>query len=861
MSTALVGPSDDRLNYYELDPGLQSLVARSTVALVRAAKVGPLPGSSEARVDSVYRAEHRNYCPGAAYECEEVFAYCSGTLIDGDTVITAGHCFSAAELDGSVPCDGTAVVFNFRMDAEGRRSPILYDRDVYYCHEILAARAPSCPSSGRSLSCSGPGDTSCGAGASCQPSLLAGSTNHFCRCDPAAGGEAWCRGDGDATATCELADGVGSCRSQCTEPMSNDFAVFRIKRERTDTVPSAVSEPHAPVPVVRAAGSRALAHDTPIWTIGHGSGLPVKVSPDAVIADPVVGVPNLPANARRLSSRWTSQDGFPERHFYSHSDTLGGNSGGGTFVRRGGDYALAGILVAGWGSSCILDQLNPFTAPPHAHCRDASGCLVEDFVRPSPSAGSVHVLADFAIDTLCDGGTAHSLCGTAPAVSPVPYVPRPAPTTPERRGGASCSSGGDARGGAMLFVAIVLAMLVRRRRAMALLLVSACSSEAAPSDAGVDARSQMPPELAEVRFAHRYVATAVLPRAREGRHGVDLDGDGEVDNALGALADALASVGLDLNAVLYDSVSSGRWVVLGRFEMDGEGGGALRLFRGVAGEPPDPTGLGSHRVEGNAVAVLRGSYDPSFEAELSADEANLWVPLPGGESVLSLRDARARGAMTSLRATMQLGGLVSTEQVDDLVGAVLREFEDDPRLSALDADEDGEVTVLELRDHPAVGPLLRPDVDTDADGSPDHFSVGVRVDWSRTAFDAPELATRSARREKAGDAGTAAAMCAPDPCADATDCGACNARSECGWCAGELGCVARARESECTSDGHVWADRITECEDCTSRTTCDECVGRNAFCGWCPGTGCVADSSAASLACGGDYRRVFDGCE
>jgi len=895
VSAPLVGPTDERRNWYELDPELQSLVQRSTVALVRPNKIRPIPGSSEAQIESVYRTEHRNYCEGTAFECEEVFAYCSGTLIDGDTVVSAGHCFTAAELDGSVPCDNTAVVFNFRMEAEGRRAPILLDRDVYYCHEILVARAPSCPTVGRMEVCSGPGDTSCGPGATCEPSLLAGSTNHFCRCDASdpTAAEAWCRGDGDATATCEASGGSTSCETHCTEPVSNDFVVFRIKRERAGTAPTPVSAPYAPVAVAR---TRPMPHDTPIWTIGHGSGLPVKVSADAVIAEPVVGFPNQPRNQRRLMPTWMNLDGHPDRHFYSHSDTLGGNSGGGTFVRDASGYALAGILVAGWGSSCPTQLLNPFGGTPHAHCRDEmSDCLREDFIAPSPRAGSIHVWADFAVDSLCDGGTPHALCGTAAPVVPGAYVPSPAPRESGGSGsGASCSSAVDARDGAWLVLALVAWGLRRRAarvessratstRAMStygtsnlpmrvvisaslgLLALGACGADDPASDAGVDASAPpMPEELEDVRFSHRYVATAVLPRVRTGEVGLDLDGDGTIDNALGALTTALHAGGFDLNALLYESIVNGRWIVLGRFEMDGDGSGALRIFRGITGDGPDPSGAGMHRVDGSsAVAVLRGTYTSSFDAELATDSATLWAPLPSGEVALPLRAVRAEGTLTSLRSSMQLGGLLAREDLNDLLGALVREFGDDPRLNALDADEDGEVTPLELRDHAVIGPLLQPDVDVDGDGESDHFSVGVRIDWVRAAFDAPELeSTRDARRTKSGDAGVdRGAMCEPDPCADATDCAACNARPECGFCSSELGCVLRTREAECTMDGGTWADRVTECVDCASRSTCGECIGRNAFCAWCPGMGCVSDTAGAALACGGDYRRFADGCE
>jgi hypothetical protein len=403
---------------------------------------------------------------------------------------------------------------------------------------------------------------------------------------------------------------------------------------------------------------------------------------------------------------------------------------------------------------------------------------------------------------------------------------------------------------------LVLVASRRRSRGIVAFLVG-CSTGVSPTDAGVDAPVLVEPSV-EPRFVREYAVAGIFPTG-PAEVGVDLDGDGDVDNALGAVSRVLSESGLNVNRVLFDAVRSGRWPMLAQLSMDGEGRAALRIFRGTEGDSPDPSGNGLYRVDGPARAAFFGTYEPSLEVDLSASRAAMWAPTPGGEVGLPLVEARVRGPLTPLDATVQLGGLLTEGDLNRALGVVLEAFESDPRIAELDADEDGEVTPLELRDHAVLGPLLRPDVDLDGDGVPDHFSVGVRLDLVRGHIDDVTASERS-RRHKSGDAGVPMSMCTPDPCADAVDCAACNARPECGWCTGEFGCVERSRQSECESNGDTWADRLTECVDCTSRSTCEDCVRRNAFCGWCPSMGCVHDTGAVSLACAG-YRRVGDACE
>ncbi|MCB9619661.1 MAG: trypsin-like serine protease [Sandaracinus sp.] len=132
---AILG-NDDRQQWFEAG-SMQGVVQQSTVMLVPAASVS---SGTEVRTRLTYSARVDGLCTDEAFACEESLGSCSGTLIDGHTVVTAGHCFSSlASIRAGGSCNGTAVVFNWRMESGGNRAQVLRSRDVYYCHEVLAA--------------------------------------------------------------------------------------------------------------------------------------------------------------------------------------------------------------------------------------------------------------------------------------------------------------------------------------------------------------------------------------------------------------------------------------------------------------------------------------------------------------------------------------------------------------------------------------------------------------------------------------------------------------------------------------------------------------------------------------------------
>lgn len=110
-----------------------------------------------------------------------------------------------------------------------------------------------------------------------------------------------------------------------------------------------------------------------------------------------------------------------------------------------------------------------------------------------------------------------------------------------------------------------------------------------------------------------------------------------------------------------------------------------------------------------------------------------------------------------------------------------------------------------------------------------------------------------------GDAGAPA-----DPCASASDCGACTQRPQCGWCPGANRCLLGTGTGpntmaatcgswawytgQCTAGadaGPVDAGPAADAGDpCGSATTCSSCTDRTQ-CGWCPGANrCAVGTSS-----------------
>jgi V8-like Glu-specific endopeptidase len=113
-SRAIYGPRDERQDFYDLaDDGLKTL-ARAAVALFKAEAAQASGAKVSLKAKTLREAE--KLCPGEKFEGQPSGAFCSGTLIAPDTVLTAGHCVSEIS-GGSSPgkISDTRFVFGYWM--------------------------------------------------------------------------------------------------------------------------------------------------------------------------------------------------------------------------------------------------------------------------------------------------------------------------------------------------------------------------------------------------------------------------------------------------------------------------------------------------------------------------------------------------------------------------------------------------------------------------------------------------------------------------------------------------------------------------------------------------------------------------
>ncbi len=124
--------TDDRLEYYaHPDLVLRQRTAESVVAMIPPGDMD-MSDPDDIQFTAPTLGAAWDLCAGQWFATQPTAAMCSGTLIDDDLVLTAGHCVTDAG-----DCAAYRWVFNYYYTAAGSLGPVT-SADVFSCAELVA---------------------------------------------------------------------------------------------------------------------------------------------------------------------------------------------------------------------------------------------------------------------------------------------------------------------------------------------------------------------------------------------------------------------------------------------------------------------------------------------------------------------------------------------------------------------------------------------------------------------------------------------------------------------------------------------------------------------------------------------------
>lgn len=123
--------TDDRLDLYQVEQDLWKTKANSTVALMSSSKVTN-NGLGGFRISTSNYGTSQSLCKNEPFYEQVTAAFCSGSLIAPDIIMTAGHCIRSQS-----SCESTKFVFNFAYSAKGATPNNVGGDDVYSCKQLI----------------------------------------------------------------------------------------------------------------------------------------------------------------------------------------------------------------------------------------------------------------------------------------------------------------------------------------------------------------------------------------------------------------------------------------------------------------------------------------------------------------------------------------------------------------------------------------------------------------------------------------------------------------------------------------------------------------------------------------------------
>jgi len=125
---------DSRLDFYEVTDRAERGAMMSAVSLFRDTTLAG-EGAVLTVKGALFGDERRAICPGQKFFEQRSAAFCSGTLIAPDLVLTAGHCMGDKNKPAS-RCERTRFVFGYAVPSEGAATDTVAKANVYSCGKV-----------------------------------------------------------------------------------------------------------------------------------------------------------------------------------------------------------------------------------------------------------------------------------------------------------------------------------------------------------------------------------------------------------------------------------------------------------------------------------------------------------------------------------------------------------------------------------------------------------------------------------------------------------------------------------------------------------------------------------------------------
>jgi len=121
---------DDRKDYFQMSGDMQT-VANSVVSMWKSASV--TVGASGHKLQTMNFGDRLNLCPDEKFREQPIGAFCSGSLVGEDLVLTAGHCVKTEN-----QCLDTKFVFGYGVMSSGAEAVTTVPAgSVYGCAKIV----------------------------------------------------------------------------------------------------------------------------------------------------------------------------------------------------------------------------------------------------------------------------------------------------------------------------------------------------------------------------------------------------------------------------------------------------------------------------------------------------------------------------------------------------------------------------------------------------------------------------------------------------------------------------------------------------------------------------------------------------